>query len=173
MSEEYHDDYEDDDERALDEHETALVRQDLFDLERFEATFRAEGYRGVAIYCHDCGEEHYYPWDMLRENLHILLETGETPVHEPAFEPEPEDYVHWEYAQGYVDALNDVGVQDRRDLSACTRCGFRLEGELTQSNFCPRCGMPLLAARLSEVLAERGASEEEITAILRAGGLPT
>lgn len=171
MPEEFYNDHEDDDNR-LDDHETALVRQDLFDLERFEATFRAEGYRGVAVYCHDCGEEHYYPWDMLRENLHILLETGETPVHEPAFEPQPEDYIHWEYAQGYVDALNDAGVQDRADLADCPRCGLRLADELTQSNFCPRCGIPLLGVRLRQVLEGRDLSDEDVAAILREIGLP-
>lgn len=157
---------------GLDDHESALVRQDLTDLEQFEITFGAEGFRGVAVYCRDCQEEHYYPWDMLRENLHVLLATGETPVHEPAFEPDPEAYVQWEYAQGYVDALRDAGVHERRQLAACPRCGLPLSGELSHGNFCLRCGTPLIAARLIQALGDRGLAPGEVEAVLREAGLP-
>src|SRR5690554_1874334 len=105
-----HDDGFDDVEQPLDAHETQLIKQDLSDLAEFEHAFAAEGYRGVAVFCQDCTEEHYYPWDMLRENLELLLETGETPVHEPAFAPEPDRYIPWDYARGYIDALRDTGV---------------------------------------------------------------
>lgn len=160
------------DDDPLDEHESALVQQDLTDLADFEATFRAEGYRGVAVWCHDCVEEHYFPWDMLRENLQLLLETGETPVHEPAFQPEPERYVPWDYARGYVDALKDLGVGERRDVGTCARCGFDLTGELRQGNFCPRCGTSLLAERLLLALREEGVADAEADRILRRAGLP-
>lgn len=170
MAEEFFEEFEDGD--GLDDHESAMVRQDLFDLDRFEATFAAEGYRGVAVYCQDCAEEHYYPWDMLRENLRVLLETGETPVHEPAFEPDPEQYVQWQYAQGYVDALHDMGVPDRHDLDACPHCGLKLAGETAQSNFCPRCGSVLLGARLREALERRDLDADTVTEILREIGLP-
>jgi hypothetical protein len=113
------------DDEPLDEHETAMIQQDLTDLADFEATFRPEGYRGVAVWCPDCVEEHYYPWDMLRENLQLLLDTGETPVHEPAFAPEPDRYIQWDYARGYVDALRDAGVAERVDLRACGRVRAR------------------------------------------------
>ncbi|WP_165403820.1 DUF5319 family protein [Egicoccus halophilus] len=156
----------------LDEHETAMIRQDLHDLADFEATFRPEGYRGVAVWCHDCAEEHYYPWDMLRENLQLLLDTGETPVHEPAYAPEPDRYVQWEYARGYVDALRDAGVQERLDVAACHRCGFPLPEALGQGNFCPRCGNPLLAGRLTVALQEAGLTGDEVLQVLRRAGLP-
>ena len=180
MSDEY-DDYEEFDDfeefdegdlAPLDEHESALVRQDLVDLEAFEATFSSEGYRGVAVYCQDCAEEHYYPWDLLRGNLTLLLETGETPVHEPAFAPEPDKYIPWEYARGYVDALQDVGVDQRRSIDQCPRCQFVLPDALVHANFCPRCSMPLMGPRLAQALLERGMDEDEIGAILREMGLP-
>lgn len=156
----------------LDEHESALIRQDLRDLKRFEDAFADEGFRGVSVFCRDCEEEHYYPWEMLRENLRVLLDTGETPVHEPAFQPDPEDYVPWEYARGYVDALTDAGVHARRDVAGCPRCRFELPPEQSGANFCPRCGTPLLHERLRKALVERGVEEEAIDAILRETGLP-
>lgn len=163
----------DDDNGSLDEHESALIQQDLHDLADFEAAFRAEGFRGVAVFCQDCVEEHYYPWDMLRENLRLLLETGETPVHEPAFSPEPERYVPWDYARGYVDALREVGVDQRSDVSSCLACGFDLSGELAQGNFCPRCGAPLLRVRLAEALEKAGLDDDTVLMVLRQVGLPT
>lgn len=156
----------------LDEHESALVAQDLVDLASFEATFEAEGYRGVSVYCHDCAEEHYYPWELLRNNLELLLQTGETPVHEPAFAPNPQQYVPWEYARGYVDALGDVGVDDRRPVGQCSRCGLDLDDVYVHANFCPRCAAPLLGVRLVAALQDRGMDESEISAILREMGIP-
>jgi uncharacterized OB-fold protein len=160
------------DDEQLDEHETALVQQDLSDLEAFEATFRPEGYRGMAVWCEDCGEQHYYPWDMLRENLVLLLETGEIPVHEPAFAPEPERYIDWEYARGYVDALQDMGVNQRLPLTRCPRCGLELPEEFGQSNFCSRCGSNLSGERLRVALVELGLPEESVAETLRRAGFP-
>ena len=170
----FDDDFDDDfDAEQMDEHQTAMVQQDLSDLADFEATFRAEGYRGVAVFCQDCVEEHYYPWDMLRENLQMLLETGETPVHEPAFAPEPDRYIPWDYARGYVDALRDVGVDQRRDVDMCSRCGLDLTDSIKQGNFCPRCGSSLLESRLREALHASGLSEDQVAAVLRQVGLPS
>jgi hypothetical protein len=160
------------DDEPLDEAETALVRQDLTDLAAFREAFEPEGYRGVAVWCNDCIEEHYFPWDMLRENLQLLIATGETPVHEPAFQPEPERYVPWDYARGYVDALRDVGVDQRLTVDACPRCGIVLEGELGRANFCPRCGTGLLGARLADALAAAGLDADTVEELLAAVGLP-
>ncbi len=167
------DDYDDVDFAQLDDTESALVQQDLIDLDKFEATFHAEGYKGVSVYCQDCAEDHFYPWDMLRGSLEMLLQTGEAPVHEPAYQPDPDDYVPWEYARGYVDALQDVGVASRRDIEACPRCQFRLPDDLEQGNFCPRCGTPMLSERLRMALVDRGFSAREADDVLREGGLPT
>jgi hypothetical protein len=168
----FDDDLEDGGSEPLDEHESAMVEQDLSDLADLEATFRGEGYRGVSLFCQDCVEEHYYPWDMLRENLTLLLQTGETPVHEPAFEPDPERYVPWEYARGYVDALRDVGVADRLEVDRCSRCGLQLPTDLRGANFCPRCGETLLRQRLPEALAAVGLDEDTVGMVLRRLGLP-
>jgi hypothetical protein len=160
-------------EPPLDEHETHLIEQDLSDLADFEQTFRVEGYRGVSVWCQDCVEEHYYPWDMLRENLTMLLETGETPVHEPAFAPEPDRYIAWDYARGYVDALRDAGVAERLAVEACPRCGLAFEEALRASNFCPRCGTALLSDRLRSALLALALDEEAVATVLRAVGFGT
>lgn len=156
----------------LDEQELALVAQDLVDLSEFRATFEPEGLHGVAVWCQDCDEEHYYGWDILEANLTSLMETGETPVHEPPYLPEPSRYVAWDYARGYVDALRDVGVTERRQVEACPRCGLGLHDNLGQSNYCPRCGVPLLAERLGTALRERF-GDQAVAPVLRAIGLPT
>ncbi len=169
---EHDDGFDDGIEEPLDANETQLIQQDLSDLAEFELAFAGEGYRGVAVFCQDCVEEHYYPWDMLRENLELLLETGETPVHEPAFAPEPDRYIPWDYARGYVDALRDAGVDQRIDMERCPRCGLRLEELAAQANYCPRCAAPLLVARLDAALERRGIDGDERTAILRESGIP-
>lgn len=154
----------------LDDRESALIRHDLVDLGDFEETFTSEGYKGVSVWCTDCSEDHFYPWEMLRQNLEALLETGETPVHEPAFQPNPEHYIPWEYARGYVDALRDNPTGGRRDVGACRRCDLDLDA-LGDANFCPRCGTPLLASRLADALDERGMSASDIAAVLGEVGL--
>ncbi len=164
--------YEDFEPVPLDDHESALVRQDLIDLMRFEGTFSDEGYRGVSVYCPDCAEEHYYPWDMLRMNLETLLETGETPVHEQAYAPDPEEYIPWDYARGYVDALRDVGADERLRSDACPRCNLLLEADLALANFCPRCGTVLASERLRQALESVGLDAEAASTVLRRAGFP-
>ncbi len=156
---------------ALDDRESALVRQDLVDLDEFERAFDGEGYKGVSVWCADCAEDHFYPWQMLRQNLTALLETGETPVHEPAFRPNADAYIPWEYARGYVDALRDAGVELRRPMDLCPRCGLDLQTGNDLANFCPRCGSNLLGHRLAEVLSEHGLAPEQVEAVLREAGL--
>ena len=71
--------------------------------------------KGVVIACPDCGENHYYEWELLKDNLEHMLETGEPRMHEPAFEVREDEYVQWDYGKGYIDALADTGLEpDRR-----------------------------------------------------------
>jgi hypothetical protein len=83
------------------------VLEDLEDLEVFEALLSPRGIRGLVVDCEDCREPHYFAWDLLRGNLRHLLDQGTTRVHEPAFSPDPADYVSWEYARGFADAALD------------------------------------------------------------------
>jgi hypothetical protein len=88
---------------AANEREEVL--SDLEDLEVFEALLAPNDFRGIVIDCEDCREPHYFSWDLMRANLRHLLDAGETRVHEPAFSPEPSQYVSWEYARGYADGV--------------------------------------------------------------------
>lgn len=95
-----------DDEEApapLSPEEREDVLADLSDLEVYRALLEPRGVRGLVVDCDDCDEPHYFGWDLLRSNLRHLLDEGQTRVHEPAFAPDPIDYVSWEYARGYAD----------------------------------------------------------------------
>jgi hypothetical protein len=84
-------------------------RQDIFadleDLEVFQALLEPRGVRGLVVDCQDCEEPHYFAWDLLRGNLKQLLDEGQPRVHEPAFSPDPADYVSWDYARGFADGV--------------------------------------------------------------------
>jgi hypothetical protein len=128
----------------IDDEERAALLEDLADLAEF---------RGVVIPCPDCEEDHYFGWGLLRENLEHILQRGEPRVHEPAFEPEVDRYVTWDYARGFVDGL--------------------LEGERETTELRDGWGSPVEAARrLRRALATRGLTEDEVSAVLSEGGLP-
>ena len=101
----------DDPERAvepLSPQDRESVLTDLEDLEVFDALLSPRGVKGLVAGC-SCGGEgcdgpHYLTWDLLRGNLRQLLDAGTQRVHEPAFAPDPTDYVTWDYARGYADA---------------------------------------------------------------------
>ena len=71
--------------------------------------FESQGAKGVVINCTDCGMNHYFGWELLKESLEHMLQTGEPRMHEPAFAPNEEDYIAWDYAKGYLDALGRRG----------------------------------------------------------------
>ena len=81
------------------------VLADLEDLEVFQTLLEQRGVRGVVVECEDCGESHYFGWELMRGNLRHLLDVGRTRVHEPAYGPDPAQYVSWEYARGFADGV--------------------------------------------------------------------
>ncbi|SBV29652.1 hypothetical protein GA0070620_5232 [Micromonospora krabiensis] len=92
----------------LTEVERQDVLEDLADLEIYQALLAPIGVRGLVIECEDCREPHYFDWDLLRGNLRHLLSSGRPRVHEPAYDPDPDHYVTWEYARGYADGVHDT-----------------------------------------------------------------
>lgn len=88
--------------------ERTEVISDLTDLDGFQALLEGRGVRGLVVDCGSCDEVHFFGWDLLRSNLRHLLDHGESRVHEPAFSPDPEHYVSWDYARGYADAVLDA-----------------------------------------------------------------
>jgi Family of unknown function (DUF5319) len=98
----------DDEDRPLLPHEREDVLAELEELAQFRALLESRSIRGLAVDCDDCGETHYLGWDLLTENLRHLLDDGRMRVHEPAFDPDPNQYVSWDYARGYADAVLDA-----------------------------------------------------------------
>jgi Family of unknown function (DUF5319) len=102
----------------LDENERELLRQDLVDVETLKELLSPRGIKGVLFYCADCEEDHYLAWDLLRGNLQELLEAGESPVHEPAYDPDPDEYVTWDYARGFLDGYETLQDEEEDALTA-------------------------------------------------------
>jgi hypothetical protein len=107
----------DDDLDPLSEVERQDVLEDLADLEIYQALLGPIGIRGLVIECEDCHEPHYFDWDLLRGNLRHLLNSGRPRVHEPAYDPDPDHYVTWEYARGYADGVHDTLTEGTDDES--------------------------------------------------------
>ena len=99
------------------------------------------------IACERCEENHYYEWDLLLENLEHMLQTGESQMHEPAFEVREEEYIQWDYGKGYVDALADTGLEpdNRVEVTRCPWCETPAEDHF---QFCPKCGRSFAAVRI-------------------------
>lgn len=100
----------DDDEppTPLSDDERADVLADLAELSSFVAALAPQGVEGIVVDCGDCHEQHFFGWDLMAANLRALLGDGRTHVHEPAFAPDPDAYVSWDYARGYTDAVQSV-----------------------------------------------------------------
>ena len=99
----------------LSDEERSDVEEDLVNLEVYEALLGPSGVRGLVIDCEDCREPHFFDWALLRANLRHLLDSGRPRVHEPAFDPDPDHYVTWEYARGYTDGVHDTLLEDDED----------------------------------------------------------
>ena len=89
----------------LSDEERADVLADLDELASFRRALAPQGISGITVDCADCGEQHYFGWDLMAANLRALLGEGRTHVHEPAYSPDQDAYVSWDYARGYTDAV--------------------------------------------------------------------
>lgn len=91
--------------QPLSDEEREDVLADLTELTLFRDALCPQGVDGITVDCGDCGEQHFFGWDLMAANLRALLGEGRTHVHEPAFAPDPDAYVSWDYARGYTDAV--------------------------------------------------------------------
>lgn len=131
-------------EEPSSEEEREALRQDLVDVEVLRELLGSKNIKGTVFYCPDCDEDHYLTWELLAGNLKELLDQGESPVHEPAYDPDPDDYVSWDYARGFLDGYESFHDEE----------------------------MSLLAARLTADLAGRGWTAAEVTELLARLQLP-
>jgi hypothetical protein len=167
-----HEDPRDDEPAELSTEEREDIEADLHDLAAMRAMFASQGVKGVVIACQDCGADHFYEWELLRDNLEHMLSTGEPRMHEPAFDIREDEYIQWDYGKGYVDALADTGLEpDRRvEVTQCPWCETAFEPHF---QYCPRCGRSLGVVRLYRELVQRGVDERDVRAMLvRAGYEP-
>jgi hypothetical protein len=110
--------YPGDDEGApINEEERELLQQDLTDVQVLKELLGPRGLKGAVFFCPDCDEDHFLGWDLLAGNLKELLEEGESPVHEPAFNPDPHEYVSWDYARGFLDGYESFEEEEIGDLT--------------------------------------------------------
>ncbi|HEY6651966.1 MAG TPA: DUF5319 family protein [Actinomycetota bacterium] len=145
------------------------VEADLEDLGKMHDVFSPQGVKGVVIACQDCGQNHFYEWDLLQDNLEHMLDTGEPRMHEPAFNIHEDEYIQWDYGKGYVDALADAGLQTGRtiEVTQCPWCETPFDAGY---QYCPRCGRQLGAIRLYQELLDRGIEDREARAMLARAG---
>jgi hypothetical protein len=94
---------EDDPAEPVSDEERAELLADLGDLAVYETLLSPRGIRGVVVDCAECQSPHYHDWALLRASLEQLLQDGRMRPHEPAFDPNPSNYVSWEYCKGFAD----------------------------------------------------------------------
>lgn len=97
----------DDDEpgQPITDDERTELLADLADLAVYQALLSPRGIRGVVVDCAECQDPHYHDWALLRASLEQLLQDGRMRPHEPAFDPNPANYVSWEYCKGFADGV--------------------------------------------------------------------
>lgn len=169
----------------MEPEERESILEELEDLESLRAIFEPRDFKGVMITCAECGEDHYYGWEMLRESLEWMLQTGEPRMHEPAYEPHPDEYISWDYGRGYLDAMQEADAEEMEappsdevpaaawigDRTRCAYCRGRLpQRAFAEWVYCPFCGASLAPLRLVDALAEKGWSEEDIAKLMDACG---
>jgi hypothetical protein len=116
----------DDPEDSEDASRTVMSQEDLLEeleeIELMEAALAPKGVRGLSMHCPDCDILHYFDWDLMRASARHIAEYGVPRVHEPAIDPDEDEYVPYSYARGYIDALLDAAddlepAPDQRELS--------------------------------------------------------
>ncbi|MFF5986388.1 DUF5319 domain-containing protein [Prauserella flavalba] len=85
--------------------ERSELLADLSDLAVYQALLEPRGVRGIVVDCGECDQPHYHDWHLLRASLEQLLSDGHMRPHEPAFDPNPADYVSWDYCRGFADGI--------------------------------------------------------------------
>lgn len=164
------DEYEDDEEvEPIDEEEREAIHQDLVDVKTLKAVLAPRGIRGVIVWCPDCEDDHFLGWDLLAANLQTILSSGRTPVHEPAWEPDPDEYITWDYARGFLDGY-ETYPEERANEEKCGYCGNPLPEGGYEWAYCPSCGKDLAPINLIFQLRRKGWSGQQIAELMEKSG---
>jgi hypothetical protein len=162
-------DGEEEEPAEIDEEEREALEQDLLDVKTLKTVLASRGIRGVVVYCPDCEEDHFLGWDLLAANLQQILESGQPPVHEPAWEPDPDEYVTWDYARGFLDGY-ETYPEERLSTDTCGFCGNVLPEGGYEWAYCPSCGKELAGINLVVELRRRGWAANRIAELLDQAG---
>ena len=98
-------DHDEEPQQPISDAEREELVEDLADLAVYQALLAPRGVRGIVVDCADCAEPHYHDWALLRASLEQLLSDGRMRPHEPAYDPDPREYVTWEYCRGFADGV--------------------------------------------------------------------
>jgi hypothetical protein len=154
-----------DDFGPIDAAERDALSQDLVDVRTLKAVLASRGIRGVVVFCPDCDDDHYLGWDLLAGNLQQILENGTTPVHEPAWEPNPDEYVSWDYARGFLDGYESYPEDRNPGPAACLYCGSHLGEQPGDWAYCPYCGRDFAPINLLLHLRRLGWDNKKIAEV--------
>lgn len=138
----------------LGEDERDALQQDLVDVQVLRDVLGPKGIKGAVFYCPDCDEDHFLTWDLLAGNLRELLDQGESPVHEPAFDPDPNEYVSWDYSRGFLDGYESFEHEELGDVT------LRLVLELRDRGWQPDEVKALLASLSLQVPPDAAPAED-------------
>lgn len=170
-SEEHSDDpdFNDSDDEEIGADEREALQQDLVDVKTLKTVLGRQGIKGVVVFCPDCEDHHYLGWDLLAGNLQQILESGRPPVHEPAWEPNLEEYVSWDYARGFLDGYETYPGEHTGEYN-CGYCGNPLPQGGYDWPYCPSCGKELAALNLILELRRDGWSGKRIAELMERCG---
>ncbi len=112
----------------LQEEEREALEQDLVDVQTLKELLGPRGIKGAVFFCPDCNEDHYLGWDLLTGNLQALLSNGESPIHEPAFDPDPDDYIGWDYARGFLDGYESYEQEELSEVAGRLSVALKARG---------------------------------------------
>ncbi|WP_257159344.1 DUF5319 domain-containing protein [Corynebacterium cystitidis] len=90
----------------LSDEERVALLQDLSHVRDCKRVLRPRGIVGIYFLCEDCEILHFYDWDIMETNMVASLAGEVPPVHEPIMDPDPNAYVPWDYALGFLDGLD-------------------------------------------------------------------
>ena|ERR1700712_5495315 len=99
------DEYDDEDRTPISAEE---LIEELEEIDMMEQHLASKGIRGLSMHCPDCDVLHYFDWELMRASARHIAEFGEPRVHEPAIDPNEDEYVPYAYARGYLDAVIDI-----------------------------------------------------------------